>query len=459
MDEVDDGLTCGYLPIAAFSHSEPTAIGVLDLDASMSPSAPEGGSFAASGERDGLLLVRLHEEPLAVVYAERPLAARDLAELVWRSCGEAIRFHVRRHRCVPLADGPELLNALLGTTGSCPAGATTRVDVSVAVIVCTAGREVQLERGVRSLLSQRRADLEVIVVDNRPARGGAWPTLAPLLAADERLRYVAEPRPGLSVARNRGVSESEADIVAFTDDDVVADPGWLDWLLEPFREPAVSVSCGMVLPLALRNESQKLFERYGGFSKGLRRRSYDLELGQAPGRLLYPFINGVVGVGNSMAFRRTELVAGGGFDPALGAGSPGRAGEETCAFSSAILRGARLVYEPRAVCWHEHREDADALRGQVYGYGVSVGAILTRALVSDPRFCATAARALPLALRATRHRPKHFSATASRGVDAGGRPAHLGRARIEGIVHGPLRYLQGVRRARRLRLGQVIHGG
>src|ERR1700720_423861 len=55
MDEVDDGLTCGYLPIAAFSHSEPTAIGVLDLDASMSPRAPEGGSFAASGERDGLL--------------------------------------------------------------------------------------------------------------------------------------------------------------------------------------------------------------------------------------------------------------------------------------------------------------------------------------------------------------------------------------------------------------------
>jgi GT2 family glycosyltransferase len=468
MDEVDDGLTCGYLPIAAFSHSEPTAIGVLDLDVSMRPKAPDGGSFAAGNERDGLLLVRLHEEPLAVVHADRPRtgsdlaelrSGADLAELVWRFCGDAIRCHARRHGCVSLTDGPQMLSALLGTTGSCVAGAVARVDASAAVIVCTAGREVQLERCVRSLLSQRRADLEVIVVDNRPARRGAWPTLAPLMADDKRLRYVAEPRPGLSVARNRGVSESEADVVAFTDDDVVADPGWLDWLLQPFREPAVGVSCGMVLPLALRNESQKLFERYGGFSKGLQRRSYDLALGQAPGRLLYPFINGVVGVGNSMAFRRDELVAGGGFDPALGAGSPGRAGEETCAFSSAILRGARVVYEPRALCWHEHREDSDALRGQVYGYGVSVGAILTRALVSDPRFCATAARALPLALNARRRMPKRSTATARRALDAGGRPAHLGRARIEGIVHGPLRYVQGVRRARRLRLERVIHGG
>jgi GT2 family glycosyltransferase len=457
MGDVSDGLTCGHLPVAAFRHSCPTAIGVIDLDLSLRPRGPAGDAFAGSGERDGLLLVRLHGEPLAVVHVERPHSRGDLAARVWRLCGDAIRCHAERHGCVPVPKSPEALTTLPGTRGCGEAGTPASVNDSVAVIVCTAGREAQLARCIRSLLDQRRSDLTVIVVDNRPGGGGSWSTVAPLIAADARLRYVAEARPGLSVARNRGVSESAADIVAFTDDDVVADPGWLDWLLHSFREPSVAVSCGMVLPLSLRNESQKLFERYGGFSKGLQRRTYDLQMGQAPGRLLYPFINGVVGVGNSMAFRRDLLVAAGGFDPALGAGSPAHAGEETCAFSSAILRGGRVVYEPRALCWHEHREDAGALRGQVYGYGVSVGAVITKALVSDPRFWVTAVRALPIALKGLLRRARRPDGGAGAGARA--RPAHLGRARIEGIVQGPLRYVQGVRRARRLRLGDVIHGG
>jgi O-antigen biosynthesis protein len=452
---VDERLTCGHLPIAAFSHRDPTAIGVLDLDLARWPIAPDGGPFAASGERDALVLVRVHDEPLAVLHVTNLHDPDELHALVSRECGAALSSHVRRHGCLPAVNGAEILARLLGSRDRSPDDAPSQVEQSVAVIVCTAGRELQLERCIRWLLSQRLRDLTVIVVDNRPDGGGAWSTVAPLMSADDRLRYVAEPRVGLSVARNRGVSESTADIVAFTDDDVVADPGWLAWLVRPFRDPDVSVSCGMVLPLSLSGESEKLFEQYGGFSKGLRRRSFDRELGQAPGRLLYPFINGIVGVGNSMAFRRAELVADGGFDPALGAGSPGHAGEETCAFSSAILRGGRVVYEPRALCWHEHRGDAGALRGQVYGYGVSVGAILTKALLSDRRFWRTAAGALPVALAGA-----GASTGRSRAPDRpGGRPDHLRRARIEGIVHGPLRYAQGVRRARRLSLGRVIHGG
>ncbi len=94
-----------------------------------------------------------------------------------------------------------------------------------------------------------------------------------------------------------------------------------------------------------------------------------LRSGPIAGRLLYPFVNGVIGVGNNMAFRRAEIIATGGFDPALGAGSAAGSCEETWAFSKAILRGGRIVYEPRALCWHEHRKDGDALRDQIFGYG------------------------------------------------------------------------------------------
>ena len=39
-------------------------------------------------------------------------------------------------------------------------------------------------------------------------------------------RTSTESRPGLSSARNAGVAASTGDLIVFTDDDVVVDPGW-----------------------------------------------------------------------------------------------------------------------------------------------------------------------------------------------------------------------------------------
>jgi hypothetical protein len=457
------GLTNGCLPIAAFQHMRPTAVGVVDLDRSTVPSTPDGRRPWGVGQRDGLLLVRLHGEPLAVVHIERGLDGvtdKELAAEIWESAGAEIRGHVERCGCTSIPDAfAEPVDGLVSSTDACSGGTPVKVDASVAVIISTAGREEQLERCIRSLLAQRRAGLEVVVVDNRPATGEAWRVVSPIAAADARVRYVPEPRVGLSVARNRGVYETDAELVAFTDDDVVADPGWLEWLVAPFADPGVAAACGMVLPLELQTEAQKSFEHYGGYSKGVKRRAYDLRGGQDAGWPLYPFINGIIGVGNSMAFRRAELIAAGGFDPALGAGSPTGAGEETCVFSTMILRGRRIVYEPRALCWHEHRKDGDALRGQVFGYGVGIGAIVTKALISDPRFYTAMARSLPIALGLRRrgHVPdgEHAAAHGS----AAARPRELLRIQRKGMLRGPLRYVEGAVRARRLGLGDVIRGG
>jgi hypothetical protein len=121
--------------------------------------------------------------------------------------------------------------------------------------------------------------------------------------------------------------------------------------------------------------------------------------------------------------------------------------------STAILRGGRLVYEPRALCWHEHRKDGDALRGQVFGYGVGFGAIVIKALTGDPRFCAAVARSVPIALGLRERR------RTSAGENAAARPEELLRAKRKGMVRGPLRYAEGVVRAHTLGLGDVIRGG
>ena len=324
----------------------------------------------------------------------------------------------------------------------------------MAVIVPTVGREERLTRCIRSLLAQRGVKFEVIVVDNRPETSTTFQTVSALAAEDLRLRYVAEPRAGSSVARNRGINETDAELVAFADDDVVADPSWLEWLLAPFAEPTVTATCGMVLPLELQTEAQKRFEQYGGFSKGIESRPYDLQTGQGADLLLYPFLGDIFGSGNSMAFRRTDFIATGGFDPALGGGSPAQSGEDIYAFSTAILRGGRLVYEPRSVCWHEHRKDRNDLHQQVFDYGVGLGAIMTKALLSgDPRFYATVARSIPVVLGLLRQKYRSTDENTT-GDDA---PAdELIRAQYAGMLRGPFRYATGVMRTRRLRLGDVI---
>jgi hypothetical protein len=176
--------------------------------------------------------------------------------------------------------------------------------------------------------------------------------------------------------------------------------------------------------------------------------------------LLYPFLGDVFGSGNSMAFRRAELVGAGGFDTALGAGSPADGGEDMYALSTAILRGGKIVYEPRALCWHEHRKDDEALRRQVFSYGTGLTATITKALTSDLRFYAAAARSIPIALALSRRGRATAGEAGADGAegDGEGLPDELVRTHRSGIVRGPLRYAEGVVRSRRLGLGDVIRG-
>jgi GT2 family glycosyltransferase len=432
----------------------------VDLDRSVTPSTPDGRPWEAS-HRDSLLLVRLHDEPLRVIHIDRtPASLTDevVATEIWRSAGGDIRRHVERFGCIRTPESSDdLVNGARGHEEACPGGRPARVDLSVAVVVPTVGREEQLGRCLRSLLAQRGPKLEVIVVDNRPASGAALRIVSALAAEDSRVRYLSESRGGSSVARNRGISEADADLVAFTDDDVVVDTAWLEWLIAPFAEPRVTATCGMVLPLELQTEAQKRFEQSGGFSKGMERRSYDLRDGRGAGQLLYPFLGDVFGSGNSMAFRRAEFIVAGGFDPALGGGSPARAGEDIHALSTAILRGGRIVYEPRSLCWHEHRKDGDGLRGQVFDYGVGLGALMTKALTSEPRFYIAAARSLPIALALRRQR--RAAAEEPAEGDAAAFQEKLARARHAGMLRGPLRYAAGIARAHKLELRDVIRGG
>jgi len=431
------GITPGFLPAAAFAHPGPTAVGTIDLH---SPSDFSLTTPLRGEHRDGLLLVRLHDEPLGALHVpDMSIAASadQLVGLVDQQLGPRVRRHMQRFRC-QVSDV------------RCPGDTIPRVAGAVAVIIATTGRTATLDRCLYSLTPLRRDDLEIIVVDNRPDVR-TRELVSQWSVRDRRVRYVAEGRSGLPIARNRGIAETRAEFVAFTDDDVVVDPNWLPWLLAPFVDAKVAAVTGMVLPLELETVAQKLFEQYAGFCKGFERHVYDLRSNRADERLLYPYWGGMFGSGNSMAFRRAGLVAAGGFDPALGVGTIPH-GEDIEAMSKAILRGGELVYEPRSLCWHEHRRDDDALRRQVFNYGVGFTAVLTKALTHDPGFARAVARSVPVAVRIRRRRARRSGAT-------GALPPELARIEHRGMLRGPVVYARSLHTVRRLRLNEVINGG
>jgi GT2 family glycosyltransferase len=102
---------------------------------------------------------------------------------------------------------------------------------AVTVVVPTCGRAAYLEVTLDSLRNQRaRTPHELLVIDDGAA--DSTPAVAERFGA--RLIRHGERR-NLNVARNTGVREARADLVALLDDDVFVPPGWLDALAEGAR--------------------------------------------------------------------------------------------------------------------------------------------------------------------------------------------------------------------------------
>lgn len=106
-------------------------------------------------------------------------------------------------------------------------------DPAVSVVVPTCGRPELLHRCLGALCTQTLAPLryEIIIVDDRPspqteAIVAHWRTQAP---CGLTLFYLANHGPhGPAAARNCGWRHARAAIVAFTDDDTVPTPQWLE---------------------------------------------------------------------------------------------------------------------------------------------------------------------------------------------------------------------------------------
>lgn len=172
----------------------------------------------------------------------------------------------------------------------------------VSVVVATHNRAERLAALLDSLRAQTFTDFEVVVCDD--ASSDATPRV---LAEAEGLALVAlrnEISGGPAVARNAGWRAARGALIAFTDDDCVATPGWLEAGVEAWRGDPGSFIQGPVAPIEAERERlgafsytiivdgptpvyecanifypRDLLERIGGFDETFRRTGEDVDLG------------------------------------------------------------------------------------------------------------------------------------------------------------------------------------
>ncbi len=254
---------------------------------------------------------------------------------------------------------------------------------SLTIAVCTHDRPELLARCVRSLRTLRARPaaafvaLDLLVVDDAPTTEAT----RALVAALPDVRYVREPHVGLDFARNRALREARTTFVAYVDDDVIVDGGWLAGFVEACTEhpDAVAVT-GPVLPAEIATPTQVLFERFGGFGHRFVKARFGATRAGDP---VYPCAPGLLGTGCNMAVRRDVVRELGGFDEALDTGQPLPGGGDLDVLYRLARAGGPIVVEPRCLVFHAHRRDHAAFRHQMWTWGLGTMAFLAKSYRRD----------------------------------------------------------------------------
>lgn len=118
--------------------------------------------------------------------------------------------------------------------------------MKATVIVCTYSldRVEDTIEAIQSVLSQDEKGIEIIVIPDD--RVDLVRTLSARFPQEVKIEICS--KPGLSFARNKGVSLAQGDIIIFLDDDAIAEKGWLSTLLGAFADPKIGVAGGKIDP-------------------------------------------------------------------------------------------------------------------------------------------------------------------------------------------------------------------
>jgi len=239
---------------------------------------------------------------------------------------------------------------------------------SISVVVCTYKRADKLPHCLNKLLAMNGADglrWEIVCVDSNTTSESRQIIEEFARSSPIPIRYVFEPDPRLSLARNAGLRHASGDILAFTDDDCLVDPNWLVTIWKEFRaDDSLAILAGRLelhnpddLPICIRTFRDRI----------------------PIGPTSFFSLSGT----SNMAFRRRVVDAIGGFDPEFGPGASLLAAEDSDFVYRALKVGLTAIYSPDVLIFHDHGRRTMAERRKVErAYVISRGAFYLKHILT-----------------------------------------------------------------------------
>lgn len=240
--------------------------------------------------------------------------------------------------------------------------------LKVSVVVCSYSHERYFDtiETIESLVKQSYQNTEIILVIDRNLNLFKDFSKSDYLKSLNNIKIGFSNLPGLSNARNKGVELSSGDVIAFIDDDAIADTDWISNLIILYKEPQVIGVGGPMKPLWVSGRCTWIPEEFY-WTMGCSYRSQQSTVHCVRSNF-----------GSNMSFKSRIFKEVGLFDDGFGlVDNNMRTGEET-EFSIRVLnklKDSKIMYTPNAIVYHKiykFRKSFSFLMKRCYGYGRAI---------------------------------------------------------------------------------------
>lgn len=217
--------------------------------------------------------------------------------------------------------------------------------MKISVVIPTFNRPHTISKAVEKIIANTVQPDEIIIIDQTPDNS----TFEALLALIEtgKVIYIKEAFPSLSKARNIGWKKAIGDVIAFTDDDAMADSRWIENIKKSFERKDLNIGVlgGQVIPFyEEKNPDWTIPKRW----------EYLLPV-YNQGNSLESFKKGAFPAGVNYSIYRSLLEKFNGFDEAIGP-QAGRKIQIPCEDAELALRLDKsifnLIYNPSCIVYH-----------------------------------------------------------------------------------------------------------
>ncbi len=225
------------------------------------------------------------------------------------------------------------------------------------MVICTRNRADKIATAINSVLRNTYAAFDLTVVD-QSTTDDTQAIVSEIADHDSRVRFVRDQGAGLSRAYNIGISASDGELLAFTDDDCVAPADWISSIVAAFAtECDADLLYGQVLAAAATGAT--------GLTPTL-----TIPL---PERLSRRDGFRVFGMGANFAARRRLFRTVGLFDEVLGGGAALRSSQDFDLAYRTYRAGLVTMLRPEVTVVHDGYREPEEVPMLLRSYGVGDG--------------------------------------------------------------------------------------